>query len=234
MQREISRYLGPAAAPFVKSLFNVLVFSGVFVFTGTCLADSYPDTTFDGLVRVKNTRVDAAWIKPGADLSIYNRVMIGLVDVRFKKGWERDHREVSKRDQQRIKKGLADMFGEIFSKELRDGGMQTTSRADDDVLMIRAAIIDLDITAPDVMASGRTRNFVASAGEMAIVGELFDSVSGDLLARVSDKKSASSIKRFTLATRASNSMEARKALGYWAGLLSDRLQEIRESKGADN
>lgn len=210
----------------------ILLFSPLLIVAQAPAAD-IPDTTFDGLVRVKGSKVDVAYVKPGADFSVYKRVMIDLIDVRFKKGWERDHNEVNRRDQARIKEGLTKMFHDVFRKEIQEkGDMKIATRADDDVLAVRASIIDLDITAPDTMTSGRVRNYVTSAGEMSIVGELYDSVTGDILARIKDRKVASSTMRFTHSTRISNSQEARRALSSWARLLNDRLREIRDRKVA--
>ena len=198
-------------------------------------AKDVPDVSYDGLVLVQGSKVDVAYVKPGADFSIYKKVMINLVDVRFKKGWEREHREVRSRDQARIKKDLAKLLHETFRRELQEqGDMEVTNKPGEDVLEVRTAIIDLDITAPDVMSANRTRNFVTSAGEMSVVGELYDSVTGDILARFKDTKRASSVGRFTYSNRISNSQEARRALTYWARLLNDRLREIRQQKVAND
>lgn len=58
----------------------------------------------------------------------------------------------------------------------------------DDVLILHPAIIDLDITPPDIPVPGRSTTYVASAGAATLYLELYDSVSGEILARVVDRQ----------------------------------------------
>jgi iron uptake system EfeUOB component EfeO/EfeM len=55
-----------------------------------------------------------------------------------------------------IKAGLFTGFHEVFVGELQDqGGYQAVETGGEDVLVLRPAIIDLNITPPDTMSAGR-------------------------------------------------------------------------------
>jgi hypothetical protein len=96
------------------------------------------------------------------------------------------------------------------------------------VLLLRPAIINLDITAPDVPVAGRSRTFTASAGQATLFLELYDSVTGELLARAIDVKSANSMGGFISVTNgATNRAEAQRMLKRWADLLGTFLQNAR-------
>jgi len=190
---------------------------------------AYTEQTADGLQRVDTPRVDAAYVRPGADFSRYHKVMIKSVEVRFLKDWARQHREVTQAEQERIKQGLAQLFREVFTVELQiKGGIPVVDKPGPDVLAINAQLIDLDVTAPDTMRSGRNQTYVTSAGSVTLLGELSDSVSGEILARVADHKQARTFTdHFEIADRVSNSMEARRVLRYWADLLRRHLNAVK-------
>jgi len=88
------------------------------------------------------------------------------------------------------------------------------------VLIIRPAIIDLDVTAPDTRSAGRTRDFAATAGAATLYMELFDSVSGDMIGRAADRSVIrSSGGRISWTNSVTNTAEARRMFGRWADQL---------------
>jgi hypothetical protein len=159
--------------------------------------------------------------------------MILDAHVAFRKGWIRDknrssvHR-ITGKDVERIKGDVAELFHETFVEVLSaKGGYPVVSAAGDDVLLLRPAIIDLDVTAPDVPTAHRSYNFAASAGAATLYLELYDSVSGEILARAVDRKAANrpgDIMRW--ANKASNRAEGKKVIAKWARLLRARLDEL--------
>lgn len=191
------------------------------------LAGEYPQETVEGLKLLPDTKVAAAWVHPEADFSQYRKFAILKPYVAFKKHWERDHRRVSNRDMERIKEGLANLFVEVFTETLEEGGFEVVTAAGDDVLVLRPALIDLDVAAPDVMTGGRVTTYTASAGAVTIYIELLDSTTGALLARAIDRKAARDWGTFQMTTSVSNVAEARRMLKHWAGLLRDRLKSIQ-------
>lgn len=189
--------------------------------------------THDGLELVPDTKVMAAWVKPGVDFSVYDRVMILEAAVAFRKNWQQDqnrnsvHR-ITNRDVQRIKEEMAKLFYEVFVEELSsDGGFDVVDVPDTDVLLLRPAIVDLDITAPESRGTGRSYNFASSAGAATLFIELYDSVSGEILARALDRQSTNhpgDVMR--LSNTVTNRAEAERILAGWAKLLRRSLDEL--------
>jgi hypothetical protein len=194
-----------------------------------------PQETHDGLELLPDRKAALVYVKPGADFSGYDKVMILDVFVAFQKGWENQQRatsvyKVTPHDIQKIKEATAELFREVFTEALTaDDGYPLVESADTDVLLLRPAIIDLEVTAPESPASGRTYNFASSAGAATLFLELYDSVSGEI--RAIDRQVADypgDLMRYS--NRVINREAARKVLAGWATLLRERLDEIhRES-----
>ncbi len=190
------------------------------------------EVTHDGLERVPNSRVDRAWIKPGVDFSQYTEV--GLLDcsVSFRRNWRMNHPGVRARDMERITSTLSDDYRQVCTAALESGGHPVITDADDHVLLIRPAIIDLDVAAPDTNSGGRSDSFTASPGVMTLVIELYDSVSNEILARAIDRRrtrNLGNILRWT--TRSTNREAARRILRIWANLLVSRLDDVHGKQG---
>ncbi len=133
---------------------------------------------------------------------------------------------------ERIKRTLADEFRQVFTEALESGGHPVITDADDHVLLIRPAIIDLDVAAPDTNSGGRSNSFTTSPGAMTLVIELYDSVSNEILARAIDRRrtlNVGNVLRWT--TRGTNRDAARRILRIWANLLVSRLDEIHGKPG---
>lgn len=190
--------------------------------------------THDGLTLVPDRKVAAAYVDSEADFSVYDKIMILDCHVAFKKDWQRDQKKagsrinISSSDMEKIKADVAELFREVFTEKLGgDGGYNIVEAAGDDVLLVRPAIIDLDITAPDTMSAGRSRTYTSSAGAATIFIELYDSVTGDILARATDRKAARNVGGYMSYTnRVTNRAAARRMLGSWVELLRDMLDEF--------
>ena len=208
-----------------------LVYALCFALPLTAFAGDDANTSYDGLVPVEDARVAMAYIDPEADFSVFKRVMILEPFVAFRSNWQRNQnrsrsRNISARDMERIKANVASMFREVFTQNLQaDDGFEVVDEADYDVLLIRPAIIDLDITAPDV-AAGRTRTFTASAGQATLYIELFDSVNGTIIGRAADAQAArSGGGTMTWNNRVMNRAEGRRMFSGWANQLRSFLDQ---------
>jgi hypothetical protein len=73
------------------------------------------------------------------------------------------------------------------------------------------------------------RNIVASAGSMTLWMELYDSVTGEIIARVIDPAADNRGGFAYRVSTTSNRNAARKILREWAGALGDNLGEISEA-----
>jgi len=187
---------------------------------------------WDGLVRQPGTRLNAVFVKPDAEIVAYRNVLLDPVEVSFARNWDpnRGGRSQAGRlnasDIQAIQAGLAELFRETFRAELARGGYQLVDEAGPDTLRVTAAIVDLYVTAPDTMSAGRSRTYTANSGRMTLVAELRDSVTGEILARAVDARSGRSTGAWDITNRATNTNDARRAMGIWARALREALDEM--------
>lgn len=192
-----------------------------------------PRTTVDGLHLIEGTKMALVYAKPDVDLSQYNRIFLIEPQVAFTKNWLRTqnsipNQTVRKEDMERIKKELAELFMEVFRKELQNnGGYVLVDGTAEDVLIVRPAIIDLDVFAPDTPGTTRTRSAIPSAGTMTLYMELIDSVTGDVMVKAMDNKFDRTRTRIQVQNRVRNEAAAREMLGNWANVLRLALDEAR-------
>jgi hypothetical protein len=227
----------PSTQLYARPLVAALLFLALFL---SGLPDAHakkklPETTDDGLVLVEHTKLRAVYMKPGATLTQYDRVALLECFVEFKKGWEREYNEneigagqmLTQKDLDEIKQRLANEFKVVFTKELTDKGYPIVDEGAKDVLVVRPAIINLEVTAPDTMQPGMEVTFVASTGQMTLYMELYDSVSNELLARVIDPEAAQDMGGFAVsANRVTNKADADRILRRWADILASHLGSV--------
>ena len=222
---------------YSKQLIAVLLIACAMCFTlpFAAVAEETANISFDSLVPVEDAAMAMAYIDPDADFGAFTRVMILEPFVAFQSNWERNTRSgtriaggrVSARDMDRIKADVASMFREVFTDALEaNDGFEVVDESDYDVLLLRPAIIDLDITAPDTGSAGRSRTFVASAGAATVYLELFDSVSGSIIGRAADRRAARNAGgTVSWSNRVMNRSEGRRMMTVWA----ERLRTFLDS-----
>ena len=204
--------------------------------TASAKQEELPQITEDGLHRVADSKMAIVYAEPGADLAQYERIQLMDAYVAFKKNWARDQRSrsadklrISSRDIEKIKTDLAKEFQAVFRKTLEDGGYEIVDEAGEDVLLVRPAIINLDVNAPDTMRAGRSRSYTSSAGEMTLYIEIYDSITGDLIAKALDRKADTARQGFyTWTNSVTNKAAAKRILQGWADILLDALNEAKQ------
>jgi hypothetical protein len=196
--------------------------------------DDPPQVSPDGLQLQKSTKTRLVYVKPGATFTQYDKVAILDCYVEFEKDWQKDYNQsrvglgdrVTDKDVERMKAGLAAEFKKQFTRELQDkGGYQVVDQAAPDVLVLRPALINVEVNAPDLMSPGISRTVVRSAGQMTLYLELWDSATNTLLARVMDAK-ADDETIAQPANRVTNMAAADRILSEWARELRERLDEV--------
>ena len=228
----------PTLNKFTKRLSNQFSATTLVVSALCCMlpliafAGEAPNISFDGLVPVEDASVAMAYIDPEADFSVFTRVMILEPYVAFRSNWQRDQnrsrtRNIRARDMERIKSDVATLFRQVFAERLAaDDGFEIVDEADYDVLLLRPAIIDLDITAPDIATAGRSQTFTASAGAATLYIELFDSVNGTIIGRAADRQATRGTGgSISWSNRVTNTAEARRMFGRWADQLRSFLEQ---------
>ena len=186
--------------------------------------------TRDGLQKVKVKNIDLAYARPGASLAAYKRVRLDPVEVAFSPSWNPTRTgsslKLSTEEKEAIRSGVAKLVEEEFAREIQAGGhYQVVTESAPDVLRVRAGIANLYINAPDT-GPGRSRTIVSSAGEMTLIAELTDSASGQVLARVADRREATNT-RMQLTNGMINESEARWIAAAWAKTLRKALDNAQ-------
>jgi hypothetical protein len=199
-----------------------------------------PEVSSDGLHLLKKTKVRVAYAKPGMTLDKYSKVKILDCFVQFKKNWEREYNmneiglsgRVTDKDADIIKKRLATEFNKVFTREMTKAGHEVVDEVGPDVLLLRPALLNVEVSAPDIPTAGMSATFVASAGQMTLYMELYDSSSNTLLARVIDPKAGNNGGIAMAANRVTNMAEADRILSHWARLLDKHLGDVKQSTAA--
>ncbi len=194
--------------------------------------NSQPAVNDEGMELVKDSELAIVYAVPGADLSIYKQIWLEDATVAFKKNWQRDQNrykslKIRTSDMERIQHEVATVFREVFTKELLDGGYQMAEEAGHDVLILKPAIVDLDVIAPDVQGSSRSLSFSESAGEMTLKLELYDSVTGDKIAKATDRKRDYRRGYAEWRSSVSNRSDAKRMMTSWAKAFRSSLDEAK-------
>ncbi len=204
---------------------------------GTSLAHgASPPDTWDHLVRVKSKRLSAVYLLPGADFRGYTKIMLDPAQVAFRKNWVRDYnssvrdlsRQISDEDAVKLadnmRAGAMKMYTEVFQK----AGYEITTAAGPEVLRIAPNILDLYMTAPEPMTAGRTRTYTVDAGEATLALEVHDSLTGALLGRAVDRRTAGSGGSYlSRASDIQNMADFERLYRQWAETSVKGLEELK-------
>ena len=177
----------------------------------------------EGLYEVSARRVGFLAVSPGIDLSLYQKLMVPDVLVTFKD--DRKNYRLNEAQIDRVRR----YFHEELEKELAKGGYDLTEEPGSDVLFLRPLLVDVMVTRPPERGSARDRTWVSSSGEVTLIVELRDSLSGKLLARAADRRAVQGVggymERSISTTEIAN---VRRLFNSWARLLRQRLDASKD------
>jgi len=216
----------------------VLVAGALIVTACAGVSTSVPVETHDGLTLVPGSKFDQVYRRAGADIASYSEFGIEPCEVAFKKNWLRNQNSnrldlsnrVTQKDVDQIKDKLSASCEEKFREALGEAPAYTLVDNFSDgeaVLVLRPSIINLDVSAPDVSSTSMTRSYTTSAGEMTLSLDLVDGTTGEVLARVVDRKKGMDTGRVQWSSSISNNAEANRMLTRWAKILREGLDEAR-------
>jgi len=191
----------------------------------------------DGLQLKKSTKSTVIYVKPGVNWGQYSKVALLDCLVEFDENWQSSYNSdrintsdrVTDADMDRIRKDVAVEFRKVFSKELQaSGGYPVVDSGGPEVLVVRPALINLRVTAPDLMSPGIGATVVDSAGSATIYVELWDSSTNTLLARAMDAEADPGFAGGSRgANRVTNTLAADDVLRGWATRLRKYLEAAR-------
>ena len=186
----------------------------------------------DGLYRVDQSIMDAAWLKPDLDLTPYKKILIMPTGVSFRSMAEMESR--TDRSQTQTEFPVADdtklvfrrVFQESFSEDLAAlERYEISSVPGRNVLMVQGFLVDFVSGYPAEQAS-LVESRLNLRWEATIVLELRDFMSNEILARTVERE------RMQRLTGADVVVEERRRLmRRWSQLLRTRLVELSEISG---
>ncbi|NND35532.1 MAG: hypothetical protein HKN81_00210, partial [Gammaproteobacteria bacterium] len=108
------------------------------------------ELNWEGLVALEDAESAIAYIDPDADFSVFHRVAILDPHVAFRSNWRRDQnrsrtQNVRASDVERIKNDVGELLVSVFTERLEAAGYEIANYTGEDVLILRPAIIDLDV-----------------------------------------------------------------------------------------
>lgn len=197
------------------------------------------DVTVDGLTVTKATRMTEIQIKDDVNWSEYTKYQITPVEVSFRRNWKRDYNRdqrspsarVTEKDMARIKKSMAKIVYKEFDSALqKSGGMTKVDEADSNTLLFKPIIINLDVYAPDISRPDRTITYIRRAGRGTLFLEIYDAVSGEILARWVDTREDPDRGYLDWANRVTNMHRATLIVRSWVHRLLEGLDQLKAVK----
>jgi hypothetical protein len=221
--------------PVLKRALVIVAVVATLGVSGLATAREPMPDSWDGMPRVKRPGLDAVYLREGASLAKYKKVMLDPVEVSFDKNWDANRRQTGSNiyggegrvDAEAIRVDLGKLARKVTERELGKKYPLVDS-VGEDVLRVHARIVDLYINAPDTMTPG-VRNYVVNAGEMTLVADLYDSQTNTLIGHVIDRRRGLENGPFDLqiANRVTNTAEADRILSIWALRLKKALDNAR-------
>ena len=225
----------------LHTVFTTLTLFAVVAVAGPAIAESHKelsdDTTFDGLVKVKKSSFQRAWVDPTIDFSRYTKVMSGEAHFEFRAVRERSassSRASSASEfyiPEESRQKLIDTVSEIFREELAKSEFFTmVDEPGPDVLILDGAMLDIVSRVPPQQAS-RSEIYISRVGEMTLVLQLSDSMSGETLARAAERRSIQPAGRGGMqANSVTTWAEIRRMARRWGSKLRKGLDDFHKEK----
>jgi len=194
--------------------------------------------TYDGMVRVRDTGMKEAWVKPDINISSYRHLLLLPTEVQFRavrpgagsslaRSQDREF-PLSPADQKRLVETVTEVFREELAKSRN---LTLTTEPGPDVLLLRVSLLDIVSKFPPE-GPGRTELYLDEVGAATLVVELQDALSGETLARAVDRRAADpedgldgpgTVTRVTSVTAWS---EVRRVARRWASAVTRRIDQL--------
>jgi len=227
----------------MKTVFSIfsLIFALSSVSALALTEKQAPESSVEGLELVEKDDKGEIYADPGIDWSEYSKIRLDTATVAFRKNWQRDQNrrqrfKVKDQDVEQIKSEMSELFDQVFAEEMvANGGFDITAENGSNVMRIEPKIVDLEIYAPDTPSSSRESLYSKQAGKMTLKLEIYDTVSGALIAKTSDHQETPLHVWEQRMTATSNRAEAERIIRKWAVDLRDRLVDARSaSENSEN
>ncbi|MEY8213358.1 MAG: DUF3313 family protein [Colwellia sp.] len=211
-----------------------LILAVAILITG-CQSTDAPPVSPEGMQLKHNTSSTIEYRKEGVNFADYSKVQFAPSTVAFKNNWQRDYNRnqtnmssrLKDRDVVRIKESVKVLLEETFKAEFgKEVGYPIVEHATTGTLLLKPSIIDLDVNAPDIMSATRRKTYVNEAGRATLFLEIYDAVSGEILARITDTETVGDNHGFhRWANRVTNTADAKRVIKKWAKNLRKKFDQ---------
>jgi hypothetical protein len=161
---------------------------------GLVYATGSGSVTGDGLHRVRWSQMGAEFVKPGAQLGGYDKVLLEPLVIQATPKDERPRMGPARQyaPTPSYLDGMKRAYQETFSKQFGRKGFSVVAEPGPGVLRISGLVSDLVLTAPlDPEADANDYEFVTSFGDLTLLLDVRDSTSADPLLRTVDRQAIS-------------------------------------------
>ena len=204
---------------------------GALALTG-CAMTPQPDFSYDGLELREVQGLDEVWARPGIDFSIYRNLIVEPVEVVFDPSWNPQRTgsrlRLSEKEREEIRADAAALFDRTLRQELAQSQrFDLVDIPGPNTLTFTPRIVDLIINAPDSRNSATlVRTYVSEFGRVTLVGELVETESGSVVARIADREVARAIPPLEFSHPFTNEREGERIIQEWARALIEEIDDL--------
>jgi len=202
------------------------------------VAQTGPDAemSFDGLVRLERTNFGTAWIKPDIELTGYNKIII--VDPEFEFRTPRtDQSDQSRTAELPLtdadKESLTETVHSAFVNELAKSqyySLVTEPGPETSILEVRLLdVVALVPQEPDSI-DGPSTPWSSSVGEGTLAIEVHDSMSGEILYRAIQRRTAKATVGGAWGSRVNSWAEIKPAAQDWGRIIRELLDQMHDAQ----
>ena len=150
--------------------------------------------TGDGLHRVRWSQLGAEFVKPGAQLGGYNKVLLEPLTISTTPAGEKQRMGPVNQYEPTpaYLEGMRNVYQEMFSKQFGRGGFSLVGEPGPGVMRIAGHVVDLVLTARlDPEEDSTTSEFVRSFGDLTLLLDVRDATTDEPLFRTMDRQAIS-------------------------------------------
>jgi len=205
----------------------------LFVFAAICAVSGAPTEVgadgalnYEGLADVKVSTLDRAQVRPDVVFSVYTDVMLDDIEVAYRTP-DRSERQFPLDDEQKAR--FHDLLTQTYVSELaalKNLGLVSVPGRDTLLLSIRVQDVTATAQTRSVAEAGRAAMALRAVGEVTLVIELFDSQSGEILARGVDTKAIEGAAMAQDGGLVSRWEDVDKLCARWAATTRMRLESL--------
>jgi hypothetical protein len=192
------------------------------------------EVSFDGLHLVDNSAFKRAWADPDIDFSRYSKIMPGGAFFEYRAVKKSSNTRMARSSasefyiDESAREKLKEVVSEVFNEELAKSARFTVvDKPGQDVLIVRGGLHDIMSRVPPDMI-GRGETYLSSVGEITLILEVVDSMSGEVIARAAERRALDRAGggMAMISNSVTTWSEVRRLTRRWATMLREGLDAV--------